>query len=179
MKGEDAQLAAGEIVIPVGTLRRVIKQNTAAETANKGKIDVVYLDTFNRCKKTEGLSTRSLLTLQDRDFIQKLFSLRDIRNNGMRQGEVNTLIQTMCMMDFKTTEDQYYYLRKSKKLPMLKSHGKLQTAHRTTTKRSNVTTGKLLRWHGTCDETMEEMDRLNSWHPEWDNIKKSKTIDSF
>ena len=26
---------------------------------------------------------------------------------------------------------------------------------------------------------MEEMDHLNFWHPEWYNINKSKTIDSF
>ena len=36
-----------------------------------------------------------------------------------------------------------------------------------------------MRLHGTCDEAMEEMDSLNYWHPEWDNIKKSKSIDIF
>ena len=62
---------------------------------------------------------------------------------------------------------------------MLKSHDKLQTEQQTTTKRRNVTTEKILPWHGTCDEAMEEMDCLNSWYPEWDNIKKSKTVDRF
>ena len=151
MKGEDAQLSAGVIIIPGGTLRREIKQITAAAAVNKGKIYVVYLDTFDLCKKTEGLSTSLLLTLEDRDFIQQLVSLRDIPNNGMLQGEVIALIQTRCTVDFKTAENHYYYLRKPKQLPMLKSHGQLQTAQRTTTKMSNVTTKKLLRWHGTCD----------------------------
>ena len=84
----------------------------AASVANKGKIDVVYLDTFYRGKKTEGLSIRSLSTHEYCDFIQQLVSLRDIRNNGMRQGGVIALIQTMCTVDFKTAENHYYHLRK-------------------------------------------------------------------
>ena len=54
MKGEDSQLAAGDIVIPGGTLRRVIKKITATAAANKGKIDFVYLDIFDRRKKNRG-----------------------------------------------------------------------------------------------------------------------------
>ena len=71
----------------------MIKQITAAAAANKGKIYVVYLDTFNSHKKTEGLSTRSLSTLEDCDFIQQLFSICDIWNNGTRLGEVISLIK--------------------------------------------------------------------------------------
>ena len=90
----------------------MIKKITAAAATNKDNIDVVYLDTFDRLKKTEGISIRSLLTLEGRDFIQQLVSLRDIRNNGMRQGGVIALIQTMCTVDFKTAENHYYHLRK-------------------------------------------------------------------
>ena len=103
MKGDDAHLAVGGVVIPGGTLHRGIKQMTTAAAANKGKIGVVYLDTFDRRKKTEGLSTRFMSMLEDRDFIQQLVSLCDIHNNGMRRGEVIALIQTMCTVDFKTT----------------------------------------------------------------------------
>ena len=34
----------------------------------------------------------------------------------------------------------------------------------TTTKRSGVTTETILRWHGTVDGSLEEMDRRNYWH---------------
>ena len=42
-----------------------------------------------------------------------------------------------------------------------------------------MTTEKLLRWHGTVDDALEEMDRRNYWHSDWEGIKESNKIDSF
>ena len=84
------------------------------------------------------------------------------------------LIQTMCMVDLKTAENHYYYICKSKQLPILKIHEKLQIAQWTTTKRINFTTEKLLHRNGTYYEAMEEMEHLNYWHTEWYNTNKSK-----
>ena len=56
-------------------------------------------------------------------------------------------------------------------LPKLKNHGALQTSQSTTTKRSGVTTETLLLWHGTVDDALEDMDRQNYWHSDWEGIK--------
>ena len=40
-----------------------------------------------------------------------------------------------------------------------------------------MTTEKLLRWNGTTDDALKEMDRRNSWHSAWEGIKESNKID--
>ena len=40
-------------------------------------------------------------------------------------------------------------------------------------------TKKLLRWHATVDEALNELDSGNSWHDDWEGIKNSDKIDSF
>ena len=64
-------------------------------------------------------------------------------------------------------------------MPELNNHGVIRLAQATTTKRSGVTTEKLLCWHGTIEVTLNELDRHNSWHPDWEDIKSSDKIDSF
>ena len=61
----------------------------------------------------------------------------------------------------------------------MKNHGALRTTQTTTTNRIGVTTKKLLRWHRTVDETLNELDLRNSWHGDWEVIKNSDKIDSF
>ena len=63
--------------------------------------------------------------------------------------------------------------------PKLKNHGALRTAQATTTNRSDVTTEKVLLWHGTVDVALEEMDRRYSWHSDLEWIKESNNIDIF
>ena len=107
----------------------------------------------------------------DCDYIQELITLGYLKNNGMSRGEVIGLIQTITGASFKKSEQHWYYFRKAKLLPKLKNHGDLRTAQATTTKRSGVTTEKLLRLHGTVDDALEEMDRQNYWHSDWEGIK--------
>ena len=64
-------------------------------------------------------------------------------------------------------------------MPELNNNGSLQTEQTTTTKRSSVTTKKLLRWHGTVDEKLNDLDLHNYWHEDWEGIKNSKKIDNF
>ena len=61
----------------------------------------------------------------------------------------------------------------------MNNHGALRNAHTTTTNRSSVTTYKLLSWHGTVDDTLNELDFCNSWYEDWEGIKNSKKIDNF
>ena len=42
-----------------------------------------------------------------------------------------------------------------------------------------MTKEKILRWHGTVDDALEEIYRLNYWHGDWLGIKESNKIDSF
>ena len=173
LKGLDPQLAAGVIVIPRQTLDKHIRY--AKQAAKKmGGLDTLYLKDFTRKEENCMLTTEL-----DRVYLQELIALRDLRNNGMTRREVIHLIQQLTGATFEKAEQHWYYCRRSKLFPELKGHGALRSAQGTTTKRSGVTTEKLLRWHGTVDETLRELDRRNSWHPDWDGIRISSQIDSF
>ena len=173
VRGLDPQLAAGETIIPCGTLRDHVKYATE-EAKKKGVSAIVYLSDFERSKET-----KMLTTVLERLYIQELITLRDLKNNGMSRGEVIAVIQRLTGASFITAENHWYYCRNAKLFPKLKGHGALRTAQATTTKRSGVTTEKLLRWHATVDEALNELDSRNSWHDDWEGIKKSDKIDSF
>ena len=51
--------------------------------------------------------------------------------------------------------------------------------HRPQQRRSGVTTEKLMRWHGTVEVALAELDRRNSWHKDWQDIKRTGKIDAF
>ena len=126
------------------------------------------------------LGGNKILTSElDRDYIQGLINIRDLKNNGMSRGEVIGLIQKITGASFKKSEQNCYYLRKAKLFPKIKNHGALQTSQATTTKRISVTKNKLLSWHGTVDDALEEIDFRNSWHSDWEGIRESNKIDSF
>ena len=93
--------------------------------------------------------------------------------------EVIGIIQKMTRDSFEKSDQHWYYCGRAKKFPELKNNGALRTAQTTITNRSGVTTDKLLRWHGTVDDTLDEMDLCNSWHEDWEGIKNSKKIDIF
>ena len=178
LNGDDPQLAAGaDIIIPGATLRKRVKEIKATLSERKGAEYYLYLRDFERGSNRD--STRCLTSELDRSYIQQLIVLRDMHNNGMTRSEVIGLIQKLATCSFAKAEQHWYYCRRKKLFPELKNHGAVRSAQATTTKRSGVTTEKLLRWHGTVDEALIELDRLNGWHEDWDKIKTSKKIDSF
>ena len=173
LKGLDPQLAAGVIVIPRQTLDNHVRY--AKEAAKKmGGLDTLYLNDFSGKEDNNMLTTKL-----DRVYLQELIALRDLKNNGMTRREVICVIQQLTGATFEKAEQHWYYCRRSELFPELKDHGALRSAQGTTTKRSGVTTEKLLCWHGTVDETLRELDRRNSWHPDWDGIRTSSKRDSF
>ena len=93
--------------------------------------------------------------------------------------EVIGIIQKMTKAYFEKADQHWYYCRRGKKFPELKNHGDLRNSQTKTTKRIGVTTNKLLRWHGTVYETLNELDLCNSWNEDCEGIKNSKKIDSF
>ena len=76
----------------------------------------------------------------------------------------------MANCNFVTAEQHWHYCQRKNLFPELKNHGAVQSAQATTTKQSGVTTEKLLHWHGTADNTLNELDHLNL---------SSTKIDSF
>lgn len=174
LRGGDSQLAAGDVIIPPATLRRRVKEVKQA-AAEEGKDSIIYLKDFQRQKE----DARTLTCDGDRDYLQQLITLRDLKNNPMSRAECFGVIQTLAGVDFKTAENHWYHLQRKKLLPQLKNNGKVRKAQATTTKRSGVTTEKMLRWHGICDEALAELDRRNSGHKDWEEIKSSNKIDSF
>ena len=89
------------------------------------------------------------------------------------------IIQKMTEASFEKKEQHQYYYRRSKKFLQLKNHGDLQTAQTKITNRNSVPNDKLLRWHGTVDETLNELDLCNDWNEDQEGIKKSKKTVSF
>ena len=96
-----------------------------------------------------------------------------------RQISTGIIIQKITEASFEKADQHWYYFRRAKKFPELNNNGTLRTAQTTTTKRSGVITNKLLRWHGTVDETLNEFDLCDYWHEYWEGIKNSKKIDGF
>ena len=81
--------------------------------------------------------------------------------------EVIGVIQNNTKAYFEKAEQHWHYCRRGEKLPGLNNHGALQTVEKTTTNRIGVKTDKLVIWHGTTYETLNELDFSNSWHEDW------------
>ena len=115
----------------------------------------------------------------DRDYIQHLIVLSDLKSNGLTRGEVIIIIQKITCASFEIAEKHWYYFWREKLFPEQKNHGDLQTAQATTTKRSGVLKENILSFHGNIEEALHELDRINSWHTDCKGIKKSNEIDIF
>lgn len=90
------------------------------------------------------------------------------------------MLMAMKMASKCKCELHFDFLCRSKQLPALKNHVKLMITQKTKIKHSNVTTLKLLRWHGTVDSLLKELGRLNSPFKEWEAVKNdAKLYDLF
>jgi exosome complex RNA-binding protein Csl4 len=70
----------------------------------------------------------------------------------MPRKEIICVVAELCGVSFKTAENHFDYLIRSKQLPELKKDGRVVTAQVTTTNRTAVTTEKLLRTHMSQEE---------------------------
>ena len=89
LKFLDPQLAAGDIIIPGRTIRYRIK-SVKAEADNLGVLSLLYLKN-SCCTDKKKMMTSKL----DRDYIQELITLRELKNNGMYREEVIGITQTI------------------------------------------------------------------------------------
>ena len=128
-----------------------------------------------------------LLTADDCKFLADIAVSRDLRNNGMTQAEVITMVielsqcasrqQATNHYDYlvryrKQATNHYDYLVRNRKLSGLKRGGKVVAAQKTTTKRSQITIEQQLRWHTAVDFALAEQQRLNLPAEEFDEVKE-------
>ena len=81
LKGLDPQTAAGEIIIPAATLHSRVK-SAKAVAEKMVKLVLLYLYGF---KHEMGTQKKNTLTSEtDREYIQKLIALRDLKKMACR-----------------------------------------------------------------------------------------------
>jgi len=85
----------------------------------------------------------------DRELLQHIAKSRDEMNLGMSRKEMIVLIAELFGVPYKTAENHFNYLIKSKQLNELKRGGRVVAAQATTTNCTAITTQKLLRTHNT------------------------------
>ena len=90
----------------------------AKKAAQKvGKESILYLDDSKHDKMEEKILT----TAEDREYIQQLITLCDLRNHDMSRMEVIVLIQTLTHADFGTVENHWYYCQRRMWFPAFNS----------------------------------------------------------
>ena len=110
------------------------------------------LSEFDRHFSRSKQGPQGLLSIDDREFLQSVIKAHDERNAGMSRKEVIGVIAELGNVGFSKAQNHLDYLIRKKKLPQLKSSGKVVRAQVTTTNRTAVTTEKLLRTHMSQEE---------------------------
>ena len=105
----------------------------------------------------------SLTMNSDRELLQHIAKSRDEMNRGMSSKEMIVLIVALIGIPYKTAENHFDYLIKSKQLNELKHGGRVVAAQATTTNRTAITTQKLLRTHNTTLLAWSKQAEWNGW----------------
>ena len=115
----------------------------------------------------------TLCTPEDWNFLSEIAVYRDLQNNGMTRVEMITMIRELSQsVDRKTAENHLDYLIRTKKLNGVKRNGRVVTAQKTTSKRSQINIEQQFRWHSTVDSALAEQERLNKPDEEFDKLKE-------
>ena len=129
-------------IIPGSTLRRAVQQ-------------------FSNPKPEAEKKERGLLSSLQREKLMDIVKARDERNDGLARKEVIGLIVKLTNASYQSAENHYDYLIRQNLLPELKKGGRVVSAQKTSTKRSNMNTEQQLRWHLIVDHLFSELLRLN------------------
>ena len=104
-------------------------------------------------------------------FLQDIIVDRGKSNNGAGQYEIIVLIGKIAQCSgLIKCRNHWNYLVISGKLKELKGGDRLRKAHNTTTKRTQITVAKQLRWHTTLDLAIDESKRPNKPNDEFMNV---------
>jgi hypothetical protein len=94
----------------------------------------------------DGRAKKSLTNEDDQREIAEIIHCQDVNNNGISRNDAITLIMDWTNCDDRVkAKNDFAYLVQKKKLPDLKSEGRVVTAQKTTTKRGQVTIEQQVR----------------------------------
>ena len=93
--------------------------------------------------------------------IQHTIVARDGRNSPMGHKDILKIIQSVAGCTPKQADNYYCYAVKNNKFPKLKKGGKVSSAQKTTTSRTQVTIQQQHRWHSTIDQVWEQQVETN------------------
>ena len=96
-----------------------------------------------------------------RDRIQDIIVARDGRNNPMQRKEIIEIIESVGGSTKKQADNYYQHCVDRKKFPLLKKGGKVCSAQKTTTSRTQVTMEQQYRWHTLIDQMWEKQEEVN------------------
>jgi hypothetical protein len=153
--------AEPQAVVPRQTLNSLlISAKAKINAVTSGDLGTEY-DIYQR---TSGASdTSSLTSNSDRELLQHIAKSRDEMNRGMSRKEMIVLIAELFGVTYKTAENHFDYLIKSKQLNELKRGGRVVAAQATTTNRTAITSQKLLRTHNTTLLAWSKQAEWNGW----------------
>jgi hypothetical protein len=114
--------------------------------------------------------------VRERSELSDIITYRDKMNRPMSRAEViNIVMEISGCVCRKKADNHYAYLVRKKLLKGLKRGGRVVSAQKTTTKRSQITVEQQLRWHGTIESVWDEQARLNQPSEEFEVVKEHFT----
>jgi hypothetical protein len=170
-----ANACAANIALLTRILRSTMRRHKAAfeEVAKEHRIPLSDVTCQMIFPKAAEYGTAPLLSEDDCKFLADIAILRDLRNNDMTRSEMITMVMELSQcVSRKQAENHYGYLVQNCKLSGLKRGGKVVTAQKTTTKRSQITVEQQLRWHTAVDFALAEQQRQNLPAEEFDKVKE-------
>ena len=151
-----------QAVVPRQSLNSLLNSAKAKINAiTSGDLGTDEYDIYQR--PSQDSDTSSLTTNSDRELLQHIAKSRDEMNRGMSRKEMIVLIAKLFSVTYKTAENHFYYLIKSKQLNELKRGGRVVAAQATTTNRTAITSQKLLRTHNTTLLAWSKQAEWNGW----------------
>jgi len=149
-----------QAVVPLQTLNSLLNSTKAKINAiTSGDYGTDEYDIDQR--PSQDSDTSSFTMNSDRELLQHI-----AKYSGMSRKEMIVLITKLFGAPYKTAENHFDYLIKSKQLNELKRGGCVVAAQATTTNSTAITTQKLLRTHNT---TLLAFSKQVEWKTGWDN----------
>ena len=106
-----------------------------------------------------------------RDRIQDILVARDGRNNPMQRKDIIEIIGSVSGSTNKQADNYYQHCVDRKKFPLLKKGGKVCSAQKTTTSRTQVTMEQQHRWHTLIDQIWEKQEEVNLPNEEFKPVR--------
>ena len=152
---------------PRTTVNDYLKRLNKHEEATGERITVA--EWINQYKKSRG---RNPLISQDiRNRIQNIVVVRDGRNNPMTRKHIIEIIESVGQCTKVQATNYYNHCTARKMFPLLKKGGRVCSAQKTTTSRTQVTIEQQYRWHTLIDQVWEKQEETNLPSEEFNPVR--------